>query len=60
MHNLPQILMTPFAALVADEARSALPDAPVVAESVAPPRAARTRRAVALTLHRAANRVSPA
>ena len=60
MHNLPQIMMTPFAELVASEARSALPGAPVQAEPTTRARVARTRRALAVTLHRAANAVSPA
>jgi hypothetical protein len=60
MHNLPQTLMTPFAELVAREARSALPDAPVQPEPTPVHRVARTRRALAVTLHRAADVVSPA
>jgi hypothetical protein len=63
MHNLPTALMSTFGDLVAAEARSALPDAPVQAAPDAPrraPRTARTRRMMAGALHRAADVVSPA
>jgi hypothetical protein len=57
--------MYPLAfALVGDSARrlsgSALPDAPVVPEPVRRTRAPRTRRTVAVGLHRLADRLQPA
>ncbi len=63
MHNLSTALMSTFGDLVAAEARSALPDAPVQAVPAAPTRVARTtrsRRVMAGVLHRAADAVSPA
>jgi hypothetical protein len=63
MHNITTALMSTFGDLVAVEARSALPDAPVQAAPATPtraPRTARTRRVMAGALHRAADVVSPA
>jgi hypothetical protein len=63
MHNITNALMSTVGDLVAAEARSALPDAPVQAAPAArvhPPRTARTRRVMAGALHRAADAVSPA
>jgi len=45
---------------VRNHARSALPDAPVVAEPVRRTRAPRARRRVAVSLHRLADRLQPA
>jgi hypothetical protein len=63
MHNITTALMSTVGDLVAAEARSALPDAPVQAAPAAParaPRTARTRRVMSGALHRAADVVSPA
>jgi hypothetical protein len=42
-----------------DLARSALPNAPVIPEPARRPRAPRTRRTVAVSLHRLADRLQP-